>query len=164
MLGAIIGDISSSRFEWNNIKTKEFELLMHYCHLTDDSNMTLAVSQAILQSKGNLKALPDKAIASMRQLGRKYPRGYGGGFKRWIYSENPTPYNSWGNGSAMRVSPCAWAASSMEEALKMSDAVTEVTHNHPEGMKGARAVTAAIFMARQGASILEIRDHIHATY
>ena len=164
MLGAIIGDISGSRFEWNNIKTKEFELLTHYCHPTDDSNMTLAVAQAILQSKGNMKNLAEKAIASMRELGKKYPRGYGGGFKRWILSTDPKPYNSWGNGSAMRVSPCAWAASSMEEALKMSDVVTEVTHNHPEGMKGARAVTAAIFMARQGASILEIRDHIHETY
>ena len=164
MLGAIIGDISGSRFEWNNIKTKEFELLTHYCHPTDDSNMTLAIAQAILQSNGNMKNLAEKAIASMRELGKKYPRGYGGGFKRWIHSPDPKPYNSWGNGSAMRVSPCAWAASSMEEALKMSDTVTEVTHNHPEGMKGARAVTAAIFMARQGASILEIRDHIHETY
>lgn len=164
MLGAIIGDISGSRFEWNNIKTKEFELLTHYCHPTDDSNMTLAIAQAILQSKGNMKNLADNAVASMRELGKKYPRGYGGGFKRWILSTDPKPYNSWGNGSAMRVSPCAWAASSMEEALKMSDTVTEVTHNHPEGMKGARAVTAAIFMARKGASILEIRDHIHETY
>ena len=164
MLGAIIGDISGSRFEWNNIKTKEFELLTHYCHPTDDSNMTLAIAQAILQSKGNMKNLAEKAVASMRELGKKYPRGYGGGFKRWILSTDPKPYNSWGNGSAMRVSPCAWAASSMEEALKMSDTVTEVTHNHPEGVKGARAVTAAIFMARQGASILEIRDHIHETY
>ena len=164
MLGAIIGDISGSRFEWNNIKTKEFELLTHYCHPTDDSNMTLAIAQAILQSKGNMKNLAEKAVASMRELGKKYPRGYGGGFKRWILSADPKPYNSWGNGSAMRVSPCAWAASSMEEALKMSDVVTAVTHNHPEGMKGARAVTAAIFMARRGASILEIRDHIHETY
>lgn len=164
MLGAIIGDISGSRFEWNNIKTKEFELLTHYCHPTDDSNMTLAVAQAILQSNGNLKLLAEKAVSSMRELGRKYPRGYGGHFKQWIYSDDPKPYNSWGNGSAMRVSPCAWAASSMEEALKMSDVVTEVTHNHPEGIKGARAVTAAIFMARRGASILEIRDHIHETY
>ena len=164
MLGALVGDISGSRFEWNNIKTKEFELLTHYCHPTDDSNMTLAIAQAILQSKGNMKNLADNAVASMRELGKKYPRGYGGGFKRWILSTDPKPYNSWGNGSAMRVSPCAWAASSMEEALKMSDVVTEVTHNHPEGIKGARAVTAAIFMARQGASILEIRDHIHETY
>ena len=164
MLGAIIGDISGSRFEWNNIKTKKFELLTHDCHTTDDSNMTLAIAQAIFQSKGNRQILAEKAVAAMRELGKKYPHGYGEGFKRWILSADPKPYNSWGNGSAMRVSPCAWAASSMEEALKMSDAVTEVTHNHPEGMKGARAVTAAIFMARQGASILEIRDHIQETY
>lgn len=164
MLGAIIGDVSGSRFEWNNIKSKEFELLTHYCHPTDDSNMTLAVAQAILQCKGDFKELPAKAVASMRELGRKYPRGYGGHFKQWIYSDDPKPYGSWGNGSAMRVSPCAWAAETMEEVLALSDAVTEVTHNHPEGMKGARAVTAAIFMARHGASILEIRDHIHTNY
>ena len=164
MLGALVGDISGSRFEWHNLKSKEFELLTYHCHPTDDSNMTLAVAQAILQSNGDLKLLAEKAVASMRDLGRKYPRGYGGHFKQWIYSDDPKPYNSWGNGSAMRVSPCAWAASTMEEALAMSDAVTAVTHNHPEGMKGARAVTAAIFMARQGSSILEIRDHIHSTY
>lgn len=164
MLGALVGDISGSRFEWHNLKSKEFELLTYHCHPTDDSNMTLAVAQAILQSNGNLKLLAEKAVSSMRELGKKYPRGYGGHFKQWIYSDDPKPYNSWGNGSAMRVSPCAWAASTMKEALAMSDAVTAVTHNHPEGMKGARAVTAAIFMARQGSSILEIRDHIHSTY
>ena len=164
MLGALVGDISGSRFEWHNLKSKEFELLTYHCYPTDDSNMTLAVAQAILQSNGDLKLLAEKAVASMRELGRKYPRGYGGHFKQWIYLDDPKPYNSWGNGSAMRVSSCAWAASTMEEALAMSDAVTAVTHNHPEGMKGARAVTAAIFMARQGSSILEIRDHIHSTY
>ena len=164
MLGALIGDISGSRFEWDNLKSKEFELLTYRCHPTDDSNMTLAVAQAILQSRGDWSQLSERAIASMRELGRKYPRGYGGRFKQWLQSDDPQPYDSWGNGSAMRVSPCAWAAQSMEEALRLSDAVTEVTHNHPEGMKGARAITAAIFMARQGASMLEIRDHIHKEY
>ena len=161
MLGAIIGDISGSRFEWENLKSKEFELLTYRCHPTDDSNMTLAVAQAILQSRGDWSQLSERAIASMRELGRKYPRGYGGRFKQWLLSGDPQPYGSWGNGSAMRVSPCAWAAASMEEALRLSDAVTNVTHNHPEGIKGARAITAAIFMARQGASMLEIRDYIH---
>ena len=164
MLGAIIGDISGSRFEWDNHKSKEFDLLTYRCHPTDDSNMTLAVAQAILMCQGDWSKLSALAITSMRELGRKYPRGYGGRFKQWLQSENPMPYSSWGNGSAMRVSPCAWAARSMEEAMLLSDAVTEVTHNHPEGMKGARAITAAIFMARQGASMLEIRDHIHKEY
>ena len=164
MLGAIIGDISGSRFEWENLKSKEFELLTYRCHPTDDSNMTLAVAQAILQSRGDWSQLSERAIASMRELGRKYPRGYGGRFKQWLLSGDPQPYGSWGNGSAMRVSPCAWAAASMEEALRLSDAVTNVTHNHPEGIKGARAITAAIFMARQGASMLEIRDYIHKEY
>lgn len=164
MLGAIIGDIAGSRFEWHNLKSKDFDLLTYHCHPTDDSNMTLAVAQAILHSNADLSALPSEAVSSMRELGRKYPRGYGGRFKQWLQSDNPQPYSSWGNGSAMRVSPCAWAASSMVEALELSDAVTNVTHNHPEGVKGARAVTAAIFLARQGASILEIRDHIHQNY
>ena len=164
MLGAIIGDISGSRFEWENLKSKDFELLTYRCHPTDDSNMTLAVAQSLLQSRGDWSQLAELAIASMRELGRKYPRGYGGRFKQWLLSENPQPYGSWGNGSAMRVSPCAWVAKSLEEALLLSDAVTEVTHNHPEGMKGARAITAAVYMARQGASMLEIRDHIHKEY
>lgn len=164
MLGAIIGDISGSRFEWDNLKSKDFDLLTYRCHPTDDSNMTLAIAQAILQANGDWSKLSALAISSMREFGRKYPRGYGGHFRQWLQSENPQPYESWGNGSGMRVSPCAWAASSLEEALQLSDAVTNVTHNHPEGVKGARAITAAIWMARQGASILAIRDYIHENY
>ena len=164
MLGAIIGDICGSRFEWHNLKSKEFQLFTGRCHPTDDSNMTLAVALAILRSNGDLKVLPENAVDSMRELGRKYPRGFGGRFYKWVFSADPKPYGSWGNGSAMRVSPCAWAASSLDEALALSDAVTEVTHNHPEGMKGARAVTTAIFLARQGFSIDVIRDHIEAEY
>ncbi|MBR2823250.1 MAG: N-6 DNA methylase [Clostridia bacterium] len=164
MLGAIVGDISGSRFEWRNLKSKEFDLLTYHCHLTDDSNMTLAVAQAILQSKKDWSDLPEEAVKAMRELGKKYPHGYGSRFKQWLLSAEPQPYGSWGNGSAMRVSPCAWAAGSLEEALLLSDAVTGVTHNHPEGIKGARAITSAIWMARNGSSILEIRDHIHDHY
>ena len=105
MLGAIIGDISGSRFEWENLKSKDFELLTYRCHPTDDSNMTLAVAQALLQSRGDWSQLAELAIASMRELGRKYPRGYGGRFKQWLLSENPQPYGSWGNGSAMAYVP-----------------------------------------------------------
>ena len=164
MLGAIIGDVSGSRFEWENLKSKDFDLLTYRCHPTDDSNMTLAIAQAILQANGDWSKLPTLAIDSMREFGRKYPHGYGSHFKQWLQSDHPQAYESWGNGSAMRVSPCAWVATSLEEALQLSDAVTNVTHNHPEGIKGARAITAAIWMARQGSSILAIRDHIHENY
>lgn len=164
MLGAIIGDISGSRFEFQNQKTKEFELMMHKCHPTDDSNMTLAIAQAILRCDGDWTHLDDEAVRSMQEVGRKYPHGFGSHFRQWVWSDKPKPYNSWGNGAAMRVSPCAHAATSLEEALRLVDAVTAVTHNHPEGIKGAEATTAAIFMAKCGSSMLEIRDHIHSTY
>ncbi len=165
MLGAIIGDIAGSRFEWRNRKSKDFELFGSGCHLTDDSVMTLAVAQAILASDGHWDRLPDEAVRAMQTLGRLYPdAGYGGSFFRWLHSDYPMPYNSWGNGAAMRVSPCAWAADSLEEALVISDAVTGVTHNHPEGIKGARAVTTAIFMARQGGTIRDIREKLTADY
>ena len=164
MLGAIIGDISGSRFEWDNHKSKEFELLTRSCCPTDDSNMTLAVAKAILEADADWSKLPGLAVSCMRNFGRWYPHGYGGRFWDWLKSRDPQPYGSWGNGSAMRVSPCAWAAGSMEEALQLSDAVTNLTHNHPEGVKGARAVTAAIWLARQGAGIPEIREHINEEY
>ena len=164
MLGAIIGDIAGSRFERDNRKSKEFTLFMGRCHPTDDSNMTLAIALALLRSGGDLSVLPEQAVAAMQEVGRRYPRGFGGHFRRWVFSDDPKPYGSWGNGAAMRVSPCAWAASSLEEALAMADAVTKVTHDHPEGVKGARAVTAAIFLARRGAGIPEIRAHVQREY
>lgn len=164
MLGAIIGDVSGSRFEWDNLKSKDFDLLTYRCHPTDDSNMTLAVAQSILQADGDWRRLSALATTCMRDFGHRYPHGYGGRFKQWLLSDDPRPYGSWGNGSAMRVSPCAWAAKTLEEALQLSDTVTNITHNHPEGVKGARAITAAVFLAKRGASILEIRDHIHENY
>ena len=164
MLGAIIGDIAGSRFEWENHKSKEFVLMVWPCRTTDDSNMTLAVAKAILESGGDADRLPEYAVTCMREIGRAYPYGYGGRFWRWLQSDEPRPYGSWGNGAAMRVSPCAWAAGSLEEALRLSDAVTGVTHNHPEGLKGARAVTSAIWLARQGADMGEIRGHIRDNY
>ena len=164
MLGAIIGDIAGSRFEWENCKSKEFELFTDDCGPTDNSNMTLAVAKAIVTADGDWDKLPELAVDCMREFGRKYPHGYGGRFREWLRSDDPRPYRSWGNGSAMRVSPCAWAAASPEEALRLSDAVTNVTHNHPEGIKGARAITAAVWLARQGAGIPEIRKHIQENY
>ena len=165
MLGAIIGDIVGSRFEHDNIKTKKFDFLTYRCKFTDDSVMSLAIAQAILVFKSSSNSLAECAILYMQELGRKHPRaGYGGSFINWIHSDNPMPYNSWGNGAAMRVSACGFAADSLEEALDMAKAVTEVTHNHPEGIKGAQATAAAIYMAKSGKTILEIQDYINKNY
>lgn len=167
MLGAIIGDIAGSRFEWNNIRSKDFELLtaIGRCRPTDDSIMSLAIAKAILNCNGDYTCLDKQAVSCMQELGRKYPHaGYGRKFHRWIYADDPHPYNSFGNGAAMRVSPAGFAASSLEDAISLARAVTQVTHNHPEGMKAAEAVSAAIYMARNGKSMLEIRDFIESKY
>jgi ADP-ribosylglycohydrolase len=154
MLGAIIGDIVGSVYEWNNIKTKDFPLFRDGCSFTDDTVMTIAVADAIMQ--GGTTA--DHFIDSMKKWGRLYPNaGYGGRFGNWLFSDDREPYNSWGNGSAMRVSPCAWMLdcgfcartgmwpSNGREGAKLSAAVT---HNHPEGIKGALAVVDSIFILR----------------
>jgi len=165
MLGAIIGDIAGSRFEWHNHKSKDFDLLTHRCRPTDDSVMTLALAQAILNCGGDYSDLSMQAVSCMQAFGRRYPdAGYGGKFRRWLVEKNPAPYNSLGNGAAMRVSPCGFAASSLEEAISLADAITCVTHNHPEGMKAAEAVSAAIFLARDGKSMQEIRDYIESNF
>lgn len=165
MLGAIIGDIVGSRFEWDNIKAKEFEFLTYRCCVTDDSVMSLAVAKAILDSGKDLEKLSKMVVQCMQEVGRSYPNcGYGAMFNKWMYSDSPQPYNSYGNGAAMRVSACGFAASSLDEAKSLSKRVTEVTHNHPEGIKGAEATTVAIYMARTGKSILEIRDYINEHY
>ena len=165
MLGAIIGDIVGSRFEWNNIKTKEFDFLTYRCFPTDDSIMSLAVAKAILQCNGEYASLPEQTVCCMQEVGRPYPDcGYGGSFRRWMYSDHPQPYNSYGNGAAMRVSACGFAAADMEQAKDLSYRVTAVTHNHPEGIKGAEATAVAIFLAREGKSIFEIRDYINEHY
>ena len=165
MLGAIIGDLVGSRFEWNNIKTKEFEFLTYKCFATDDSIMTLALAKAILESKPDYSNLSQKAVEYMQSIGRHYPDcGYGGSFARWMFSDHPQPYNSFGNGAAMRVSAAGFAASSLEEAKLLARKITEVTHNHPEGLKGAEATAVAIYLARTGSSILEIRDYMEQNY
>ncbi len=165
MIGAIIGDIAGSRFEWNNIKSKDFDLFHRRCFFTDDTVMTLAVAEAILECCGDTDLLPDQAVKCMQEVGRPYPDcGYGGRFYGWIYSSNPRPYNSWGNGAAMRVSPVAWAARDLDECIAMSRAVTKVTHNHPEGVKGAEAIAVAAFLALRGSSKEEIRAHIENAY
>ena len=165
MIGAIIGDIVGSRFEWNNIKSKNFTLFTNKCFFTDDSVMTIAVVDALMRADGNIEILPKYAVESMQRIGRPYPDcGYGGSFYHWMYSENPQPYNSYGNGAAMRVSGCGFAAKTSEEVKALSKAVTEVTHNHPEGIKGAEATAVSIFLARSGKSIEEIRRYINDEY
>lgn len=159
MMGAIIGDIVGSRFEWHNYRHKDFTLFHPKCRPTDDSIMTLAVAKAILAARPDYEDLPAKAVAAMQELGRAYPRaGYGRGFRAWLQSDHPEPYNSFGNGSAMRVSPTGFAAHTEEEAQKLALAVTAVTHNHPEGIKGAEAVAVLIYHARQGMAMEDLHE------
>lgn len=165
MIGAIAGDIIGSYFEWHNIKKKQFEIIHPKSHFTDDSVMTLAVAKALLDCDGDYLQLSDKAVQCMRELGARYPDcGFGGNFARWLVSEDPQPYNSYGNGSAMRVSACGWVAQSLDQAKDLSYRVTAVTHDHPEGLKGAEATAVAIYMAKTGASKQQIRDVIANNY
>lgn len=165
MLGAIIGDIVGSRFEWNNFKSKDFIFFTENSHMTDDSIMTIAIAKAILSSKPDRSDLNEKSIHYMRLFGHKYSNhDYGGMFSYWLTTANPQPYNSFGNGAAMRVSACGFAAKSLEDAKLLSRLVTEVTHNHPEGLKGAESTTVAIYFARTGYTIPQIREYINKNY
>lgn len=165
MLGAIIGDIVGSRFEWSNYRGKDFDFFTKDCHFTDDSVMSLALAQAILISKPNYSDLSQNAVKCMQSVGRTYPNcGYGGNFYYWIFTDDPVPYDSYGNGAAMRVSSVGFVAKNLNEVKKLSQLVTEVSHNHPEGMKGAEATAVAIYMAKSGRDILEIKDYIHNNY
>lgn len=166
MLGAIIGDIVGSRFEGDNIKTKKFKFFDdELCGLTDDSIMSLAVAKSLIDCKGNYSKLHDIVIKNMVEIGRKYPWcGFGGHFYRWIITDNHEPYNSYGNGSAMRVSACGYAGSSLEEVKKLSKIVSEVSHNHPEGIKGAEAVAVSIYLAKNGKKLDEIKKYIIENY
>lgn len=177
MLGAIIGDIVGSRFEFNNHRSKDFELFGDGCFATDDSIMTLAIAKAIMEaskvkapnsqdySHDFHAALSNLSVKYMQEIGRKYPDcGFGGMFYQWVFSDNPKSYNSFGNGAAMRVSPTGFVASNEWEAEHLAKTVTEVTHNHEEGIKGAKATAVAIAMARHGALKSEIRERIIAEY
>ena len=160
MLGAIIGDIVGSVYEWDNIKTKDFPLFSEKGSFTDDTVMTIAVADALMKG-----GTPDEFIDSMKEIGRQYPNsGYGGGFSNWLFSDDREPYNSWGNGSAMRVSPCGWVAKSLDEAEALAEKSASVTHNHPEGIKGAQATAAAIYLARTGTKKDKIKEYIESNY
>jgi ADP-ribosylglycohydrolase len=151
MLGAIAGDIIGSVYEWRPLKMTDFPLFQAGSRFTDDSVLTVAVAEAILTGEDYASAL--------RDVGRRYPHaGYGGTFIQWLHDEQMGPYNSWGNGSAMRVSPVGWAYDDVEQLLAAAEASAAVSHNHPEGIKGAQAVTLAVYRARTGASKEAIRE------
>ncbi len=165
MIGAIIGDIVGSRFEWDNYRAKDFDFLPEECFFTDDSVMTIAVGEAIRRVDGDYAHLSEAAVAAMQEIGRPYPHcGYGCSFYSWIYGDDPKPYHSFGNGAAMRVSACWEAASTLEEAKKLAHMVTAVSHNHTEGLKGAEATVTAAFLASQGAPLSEIRRMVEENY
>lgn len=168
MYGAIIGDIAGSRFEFDRGPwTKEFAFMTPDCNWTDDSVMTIAVAEALMNAgKGaDAETIRKECIRSMKKWGQKYPgAGYGGRFFHWVLSDEPLPYNSFGNGSAMRVSPAGWLYDSVERTREAAKATSEVTHNHPEGIKGAECTAAVIFLARNGASKEEIKDYVRKEF
>ncbi len=165
MIGAIIGDIVGSRFEFHRMKSTEFDFFHNDCYFTDDTVMTLAIGWAILASEKDLNRLPDLVVQAMQAMGAEYPdAGYGGMFRRWLKNKNPQPYNSYGNGAAMRVSACGFMGDSLEEVKALSYTTTATTHNHPEGLKGAEATAVAIYLAKSGKSKEEIRQYIIENY
>ena len=167
MIGAIFGDIAGSVFEFRNCRTKDFELMGKGCSFTDDSVMTVAVAEALLghTREEGTEAFKERLIDSMHKWGHAYPyAGYGGRFFHWLGGKSRQPYGSFGNGSAMRVSPVGWYAESLEEALVYARASAEVTHNHPEGVKGAEVTAGAVFLARAGADREQIRTFAECYY
>lgn len=167
MIGAILGDVVGSRFEFDNYKSKEFELLGDECTFTDDSVMTIAVAKA-LSEFGKITdrdAFKKELVRVMHEVGERYPIcGYGGRFFEWIMYGRTEPYNSYGNGSAMRVSSVGWFAESLEECENVAAATAEVTHDHPEGIKGAVSVAGAIYLARTGHTMEEIKAYASRFY
>ena len=157
MIGAIIGDVIGSRFEKNNIKTKDFELFTSVCCFTDDTVLTIAIADCILNSKDY--------SSTVKEYGRAFPfAGYGGTFKKWLAGIITGPYNSWGNGSAMRVSPIGFAFNDEAKILEEAKQSAIITHNHEEGVKGAQAIAMAIFLARTGSSKQEIKTYIESKF
>jgi len=157
IIGAFAGDIIGSPYEFNNVKSMEFKLFPKGTYFTDDSVLTVATMDALLNQTDYTKAY--------QHYGEMYPhRGYGGHFRSWIHSKNPKPYNSWGNGSAMRASPIGWYCGSIDDVLAEAERSAEVTHNHPEGIKGAQAAASAVYLARTGKTKKEIKQFIVDTF
>lgn len=178
MLGAICGDICGSIFEWNNIKFKlsELSLLNPNCKITDDSIMTIAVAAGIknavekvsskwINNSSEEEIVFNEIQSSMRKVGSQYRNaGYGGSFYRWLFFDKTEPYNSWGNGSSMRTSYAGWIANSLEEAERLGEISAKVTHNHPEGMKGAKVVAACIYILNNGGDKNDIKKYVSNYY
>lgn len=181
MIGAIIGDIAGSRFEFNPIRSKNFDLLvkgenylskkqsykefLESCRFTDDTVMTIAVANALMEADENYDNLKELVIKNMKNFGHKYPyAGYGAKFNTWLTMPITVPYNSFGNGSAMRISAVPYFANSLEDVKTLSKLVTEVTHNHPEGIKGAEAVACCIWLALNKCSKKEIESFVEENY
>lgn len=181
LMGGIVGDIAGSRFEFSPIKSKEFELLKmsdnqfqakqsfrdyrENCHFTDDTVMTLAVANALLDADGNYDNLSELVIKNMKEFGRKHRYvGYGSKFNSWLNSQKNEPYNSFGNGSAMRIGAVPYFAKDIEELKHLSRLVTVVTHNHEEGIKGAEAVASCIWLAWHNNSKQQIKEYVEKNY
>ncbi|AEF85984.1 ADP-ribosylglycohydrolase family protein [Treponema primitia ZAS-2] len=157
ILGAIAGDVIGSTYEFSNVKSTDFELFTRETYFTDDSVMTIAAMDVLLNKLNYTE--------TYQKYGRIYSkRGYGGNFEDWLYEDNPQPYNSWGNGSAMRASPIGWYCKSIQAVMEEAKKSAEVSHNHPEGIKGAQAVAAAVFLARTGKTKGEIKEFITKTF
>lgn len=175
MLGAACGDVVGSIYEWHNIKYKlpTDKIVGHRCHFTDDTVMTCAVAEGLrkglAQVPDNWMEMPEaeavlkrEVVKAMQEFGRRYPNaGYGGSFRRWLASPEPQPYRSWGNGSAMRASYAGWVAQSLQEAEKLGEISASVTHNHPEGIKGAKAVAGTIFVLRDEGNVEMLKQKVY---
>lgn len=169
MIGAIIGDIVGAPYEFNNIRTKDFPLFCSGSEFTDDTVMSVAVARALLKyesvDESNAEDFKKTLIDDMHSLGKKYyDAGYGGRFFQWLIYDFTEPYNSFGNGSAMRVSPVVWYAKSLDEAIFLAKTTAEITHNHPEGIKGAVVTAGAAFLARSGEGKEKIKSFIEQYY
>ncbi len=166
MLGAVVGDVVGSICEFDNIRTKDFQLFAPSCFFTDDSVMTFAVAEALRKTQSkNFKNLEKQAVKEMLKFGKLYPHAsYGMNFGFWLREKHPQPYESCGNGSAMRVSPVAYFAKNISEVKKLSKAVTQVSHNHVEGIKGAEATAVAVWLALTGKSKQDIKEYIQQNY
>ena len=166
MYGAIIGDMIGVPYEFHATKKKDFPLFAKDSRYSDDSVMTLAVADALLHTESMEESCyKNEIVRSLIRWGREYDHaGYGPRFKQWLRSDMPVPYGSWGNGSAMRVSPVGWLYDSLEETRKVARWTAEVTHNHEEGIKGAESVASAIFLARNGKTKKEIKNYIESEF
>lgn len=168
MFGAALGDIVGSKYEFSPVKRKDFIFLTKDMDFTDDTIMTVAVAEALMESDiNNEEETKRNIVLSMKKWGARYPNpigAYGSMFFRWLKSPSPKPYGSWGNGSAMRVSAAGWLYNTMEEVRKAARLSAEVTHNHPEGIKGAEATAAAIFLSRIGKGKIEIKNYIESEF